>query len=227
MEPIDFIHDILKPTVKMRFYSSANGEVYFRFDHDNHISLKHINCNNLFSCGTNDIIIVDYDKGYFNKKSIDSLYETIYTDNININNVFLNTKPENLILYKELLNYLYNTLGCNITIQLNEYEFEPVKDILLSNVIMWTNIIVTRGKGDIHLYNKYKPSYTSIDISDTIIDNVHTTSGCGDLFLANIIYYNLYEHMEIHDAIIHTKQYMKNMISNLNKRIFSQINLIN
>lgn len=221
MEPIDFIHDIIKPTVKIRFYSSVSGEVYFRFDHDNNIELKNINCNNLFSTATNDIIIIDYDKGYFNKKSIDTLFDTIYTNNIKINNLFLNTKPANLELYTELLNYLYKDVGCNITIQLNEYEFEPVKDILLSNEISWSNIIVTRGKNDIHLYDRYKPTYTSIDISDAIIDDVHTTSGCGDVFLANVIYYNLYHHKDILESILITTKHMKNIIYDLNKRIFS------
>jgi hypothetical protein len=62
MQPIDYLSDVIEPTVKIRFYSKDKKEVFYRFDRDNTVELRNINCDYLFSTVDNSLILIDYDK---------------------------------------------------------------------------------------------------------------------------------------------------------------------
>ena len=221
MQPVDYLSDVIKPTVKIRFYSRENKQVYFRFDNDNDIKMRNINCTNLFDKDTNKenvLVLIDYNKGYFNKSSIDSLYEYINDNDIVFKKVFINTKPAQLIFYKELL-ALLSVNRSEITIQLNESEFEPVKDVIFNMNI--TNVIVTKGKNPITLYTKTNDKYNQKDYSvkNVILNNMHTTSGCGDIYFSGIMYNMIYKEMLIDEAV-RNMCHMKQLLKRLNDDIF-------
>ena len=231
MQPIDYLNDVIKPTVKVRFISKRRSEVFYRFDMDNDVQLKNINCNYVFSLpssknNNNHLILIDYDKGCFNKDSIKSLFNYIESNNINISDVILNTKPHKLHLFIPLLKYVIKDRG-NVIIQMNESEFEPFKD----EICEWdwyTYFIVTRGTKDVLLYSrslKYDkltaPKCDTYDVTSSIVDNVPTTSGCGDQFLAEIIFCYLYNNYSIENSIISSIIKMKQNIIDLNNKLFN------
>jgi hypothetical protein len=130
MQPIDYLSDVIEPTVKIRFYSKNKKEVFYRFDRDNTVELRNINCDYLFSTVDNSLILIDYDKGYINSESIVSLFDYINDNCVKISSLFLNTKPHKISIFKELLNFLHYKYNCKTIIQLNEFEYEPIKDII-------------------------------------------------------------------------------------------------
>jgi len=212
MLPIDYLNDVIEPTVKIRFYSKDKKEVFYRFDRDNTVELKNINCDYLFSTVNNSLILIDYDKGYINSESIISLFDYIDNNGIKISSLFLNTKPHKIHIFKEFLDFLYNKYNCKIIIQLNEFEYKPIKNII--DEYSWSHLIVTRGIKSIHLYNKeITIEKIDIDISESLVEDIPTTSGCGDIFFSQIIYYYLYNKADILKSI---KYAVSNMISHLN-----------
>lgn len=220
MQPIDYIYDVIKPTVKIRFISKKEKQVYFRFDNDNDVNMRNINCDHIFERRViNNLILVDYDKGYLNRSTINSLYDYISNNDIQFKHVFLNTKPTNIENYKDLLK-LFKKIGALVHIQLNEFEYEPIKDLLDSvEYNNWETIIVTRGIKPILLRRcGYKD--TEININTTIVKNAYTTSGCGDMFLANIIYATLYLDQKMTDAIRFATTNITQMIIDLNEDLF-------
>lgn len=219
MQPIDYINDVLEPTVKIRFYSKSHKRIFYRFDRDNTKLIKNINCNHLFSTVDNVLLLIDYDKGIFSEDSIVSLYDYIFNNDIKIETVFLNTKPHKLHLFKELFKFLKLNKSCDIIIQLNEFEFEPVKDVI--DNLDWTYLIVTRGTKDIHLYTKYiMQGETVFDISDSIINDIPTTSGCGDIFFSQVMFNYLYNSLSIENSIQSAVNNMKNILYSLNDKLF-------
>jgi len=218
MQPMDFLRDVIKPTVKTRFYSTDRKDVFYRLDSDNDIQMRNINCDNMFNpSAENNLVIIDYNKGYFNKNTVYSLYEYIIENNVKFKRVFINTKPTQLHLFKELLHHL--ATFAEITIQLNEFEFEPVKTSIF-NDYYWDNLVVTRGKKAVHLYKSTINTYNEFNISDIILDDMYTTSGCGDIFLANIIYNMIYNDMTIESSLSNLKN-VKSMLIRLNNDLFN------
>jgi len=225
MQPIDYIRDNIQPTVKVRFFSKKRKEVFYRFDMDNNIQLRNINCSQIFTTPykTNNLILIDYDKGYFNKHSTKSLSDYIETG-VNISTLFLNTKPHKIELYKDIIHNLRNNYDCKTIIQLNESEFEPIKDELLADYD-WEYIIVTRGTKSIQLYIKIendRNTWTMLDISIgySLVNDIPTTSGAGDIFFSQVIYYYLYFHKNIKAAIDYAVLNMKSHLFELNYKLF-------
>ncbi len=219
MQPIDYLNDVIKPTVKIRFISKENKEVYYRFDNDNDVQMRNINCSHLFEKTVeNNLVLIDYNKGYLNKSTIRSLMDYITTNNISFRHMFLNTKPDNITNFKEILG-VFKRLGTKVHIQLNEFEYEPIKDVLDGDDYYWSTIIVTRGTKSILLKESGKVD-DEIDISGTLVDDVYTTSGCGDLMLSGIIYAILYKNVDIKSAIEFSISKMKESIVNLNIDLF-------
>ena len=225
MQPIDYLNDVIKPTVKVRFISKRRSEVFYRFDMDNDVQLKNINCNHVFSQSTsknnsNHLILIDYDKGCFNKDSVKSLFNYIDNNNIKVDNVFLNTKPHKLNMFIPLLDLVKSKNG-TVCIQFNEGEFIPVK-AEIERSMWWNYIIVTRGTKDIMLYDLFNSvqTKTTFDIKESIVNDVPTTSGCGDIFFANVIYNYLYNKFDMNQSITKTIDVMKQKIINLNHKLF-------
>lgn len=217
MSPIDYLNDVVKPTVKTRFYSKENKEIYFRFDHDNDVSMRNINCSNFIDTKSNingHLILIDYNKGYFNKNTITSLYDYITSNDIKFKKVFINTKPSQLELYKNLIEY-FNEINSETTIQLNELEFAPVRDIIFD--MGFTNIIVTKGKNPVDLYNNN--TIQSFSVKNIILNNMYTTSGCGDAYFSIIIYNMIYKNMSVEDAMSNMCA-MKFLLKRLNDDLF-------
>jgi hypothetical protein len=217
-----YFNNYLNPTVKFRYYSKDNKKVFYRFDCDNDIELRYINCKNYFS-KSNDLILIDYDKGYLTKYSIENLTIDIISNGFRIDRVFLNTKPHKLELYKRLFEHLYDVYDTDIIIQMNEKEYEPIKDYIHYN-IPYKYLIVTRGENSVYLFEKnYKENIskvTEIDISESIIRDVYTTSGAGDIFMSSIMYYYMYKNSNIFDAVSFSTDNMKDRIIELNNKIF-------
>lgn len=223
MQPIDYISDIIKPTVKVRFYSKDKKEVFYRFDMDNDVQLKNINCSNLFNKrigGINNLILIDYDKGYLNKYSIKTLFDYIDETGTIVKNLFLNTKPHKIKYYKKLITLLKEKFDCCITIQLNEFEYEPIKTEL--SEYNWDNLIITRGTKPIqlHIKNNDIDIIEDINIKKSIILDIPTTSGCGDMLLSGIIYSYLYKGYDILESVKSSVSEMKQNIIDLNNKLF-------
>lgn len=214
-----YLNDIIKPTVKFRYFSKENNEIYFRFDCDNNINVKYINVDNIFNENSN-LILIDYDKGYLTEDSIKNLTVDIISNNYKIDRLFINTKPHKLKLYKELFYHLYTHCYTDIIIQMNEKEYTPVENEIHN--YFYTNLIVTRGEKNIFLFSKNGTEIIKkeIDISKNIINNVYTTSGCGDIFFSQVMYSYLFIKDNIEDSIKFSIDNMTKGIIYLNNRIF-------
>lgn len=219
MKPIDYLNDVIKPTVKIRFISKKNKQVYYRFDRDNDVQMRNINCSHLFERNIeNNLVLIDYNKGYLNKSTLNSLVDYITTHEIKFKHLFLNTKPDNISNFVELL-HTCDIRGTQVHIQLNEHEYEPIKKLFTSGEYYFTSLIVTRGTKPVWLFDN-RGGFKEIDISDSLVDGVYTTSGCGDMFLANIIYSTLYRETNMVDSIMFSIRNMKDMIIQLNEDLF-------
>lgn len=221
MRPIYYLNDIIKPTVKFRFYSKEQNKVFYRFDIDNDINMKHINCNYAFKEKDNSLILIDYDKGYFTKESIDNLLNDIIENNWKIDTIFLNTKPHKILFFKKLISLLKKTYGTEVIIQLNEKEYSPIKNTI--HEYDYKYLIVTRGINDIMYFENENGRITrdDIDISHTIINDVYTTSGCGDIFLSMVMYYYIFVEKDILKSLKFSANNMKRKIHKLNDKLFS------
>jgi bifunctional ADP-heptose synthase (sugar kinase/adenylyltransferase) len=218
MQPIDFLCDVIRPTVKVRFYSEENKKVYYRLDSDNNVNMRNINCTHMFSKeADNNLILIDYNKGYLNKNTIHTLYDYLVNNGITFKKVFLNTKPSQLQYYKDLLSYL--VIDAEVTIQLNEFEFEPIKDVIFDEYL-WNNLVVTRGTKAVHLYKACINQYVAYDIDKIYMDDMYTTSGCGDIFLANIIYNMIYNDSTIEESLVNIDR-VKSLLIRLNNDLFN------
>ena len=221
MRPIYYLSDIIKPTVKFRFYSKKMNEVFYRFDYDNDIEMRHLNCNYAFKKSNNTLILIDYDKGCFTEESISNLLDDIVYNNWRINTLFLNTKPHKIIYFKKLISKLKVKYNTETIIQLNDKEYEPIKDII--HTYDYKYLIVTQGIKNILYFekkNKKELNDYSIDISHTIINNVNTTSGCGDIFMSMVMYYYIFVEKDINKSIKFSIDNMKRKIIQLNDKLF-------
>lgn len=219
MFPVDYIYDVIKPTVKIRFISKEYREVYFRQDFDNDIQMRNINCTHLFNPSVEDnLILIDYDKGNLNKSTLHSLYTFILNNNIKFKTVFINTKPNNLSNFKNLLKY-FKQCDTIVIFQLNEFEFTPIEKQLFSNEYYFSFIIVTRGNKPIRLYFS-SGEFIEIPVNTELDNLIETTSGAGDIFFACVIYHYLYYKNTVIDSIKHAIELMPDKILKLNNDLF-------
>jgi len=222
MRPIYYLNDTIKPTVKFRFYSKKQNKIFYRFDIDNDIKMKHINCNYAFKEKNNSLILIDYDKGYFTEESIKNLLNDIIYNEWKIDTLFLNTKPHKILYFKELISKLKSVYNTETIIQLNEKEYEPVKDLIYAYDYKY--LIITRGIKDIIYFdnsNEKEIKEFKIDISHTIINNINTTSGCGDIFMSMVMYYYIFVEKDISKSINFSIANMKSKIIKLNNKLFN------
>jgi hypothetical protein len=212
---MDDPNSTISPTTKTRFISKSS--VNFRLDDDNKLFLKKIDYSKVFKVESNcnNLILIDYNKGYFNKPTLDSLLRHIQTNSIKIDKLVLNSKPDNFENFIALINYLYEN-GTEVIIQQNEAEFVKLKDILYSKYCKWSNLIITYGSHNVQLFTD-EPTIQSFAVKKV---NAITTSGAGDMLLAGFVYYHIYENFSIDYALSSAIALMPEFILNLNSQLF-------
>jgi hypothetical protein len=220
MQSVYYLNDIIKPTVKFRFYSKKQNQVFYRFDVDNDIEMKHIDTSYAFNEKNNSLILIDYDKGYFTEESIKNLLDDILCNGWKIDTVFLNTKPHKIEYFKKIITELKRVCGAEVIIQLNEKEYDPVKKFIHSYDYKY--LVVTRGTDDIIYFDKDEEKSVEhrMDISHTLINDIYTTSGCGDIFMSLMMYYYIFVENDIKKSIKFSIENIKEKIIKLNNKLF-------